>query len=168
MINYEWPPLGGGGGVAMADIAGALSKRHRVHVLTSGARGLPEQETVGDGDLTVYRCPVFNRNAKAVASIGSMLSFYPSGIRLGARLAQENNYDVINTWFAIPSGPTGVSVASRAKIPHLLTIIGGDIYDPSKWYSPHRNPILGQVVKLIFKGNRIDGSPANVAVGYRH
>ena len=150
-INYEYPPLGGGGGLALQDIANELALRHKVHVLTSGAMDLSGEQRASDRDLTVYRAKVFNRTAKSVASIPSMLSFYPAGIQLGKKLIKENSYDVVNTWFAIPSGPTGVHLASKFHLPHLLTIIGGDIYDPSKWYSPHRNPILGQVVKRVLQ-----------------
>jgi glycosyltransferase involved in cell wall biosynthesis len=78
-----------------------------------------------------------------------MLSFYPFGIAAGMQLVKRYDYDVINTWFAIPSGPTGVHLSRRYRIPHLLTIIGGDIYDPSKWYSPHRNFLLKPVVKHV-------------------
>ncbi len=35
--NYEYPPLGGGGGVVMAALARELAKRHAVTVLTSRA-----------------------------------------------------------------------------------------------------------------------------------
>jgi glycosyltransferase involved in cell wall biosynthesis len=151
LINYEYPPLGGGGGVAMKDIAWELAHRHRVHVLTSAAPGLPLVESASDRDLTIFRTRVLHRNATAVASIPSMLTFYPAGIQLGKRLIKMNSYDVVNTWFAIPSGPTGVYLASKFKLPHLLTIIGGDVYDPSKWYSPHRNFMLGQVVKRVLR-----------------
>lgn len=149
MVNYEWPPLGGGGGVAMETIARELAQHNTVHVLTSGAGGLPSEETIADGRITVFRCPAFLRHSKSVASIASMLAFWPLGVQLGKKLLREYHYDVINTWFAIPSGPAGVGIAKRGDIPHVLTIIGGDIYDPSKWYSPHRNPALKQVVRSV-------------------
>ena len=38
MVNYEYPPLGGGGGIAMMEIAEELAHRHQVHVLTSGIK----------------------------------------------------------------------------------------------------------------------------------
>lgn len=149
IVNYEYPPLGGGGGVATQDIARELAQRHTVHILTSSASGPPETESETDCDLTVFRARVLSRTAKSVASIASMLSFYPFGIAEGTRLVKQYNYDVINTWFAVPSGPTGVHLSRRHGIPHLLSIVGGDIYDPSKWYSPHRNPLLKRVVKRV-------------------
>ncbi|MEO2047697.1 MAG: glycosyltransferase family 4 protein [Pirellulales bacterium] len=149
MINYEYPPLGGGGGVATQDIARELARRHTVHVLTSSATGAPKKESEADCDLTIFRARVLSRNAKSTASITSMLSFYPFGIAEGTKLVKKYGYDVINTMFAIPSGPTGVHLSKRHCIPHLLTIVGGDIYDPTKWYSPHRNPLLKPVVKRV-------------------
>ena len=41
LCNYEYPPLGGGGGVVMAALARELAKRHTVTVLTSRAGDLP-------------------------------------------------------------------------------------------------------------------------------
>jgi L-malate glycosyltransferase len=47
--------------------------------------------------------------------------------------------DVINTHFSIPTGPMAWLVSKILRIPNVLTIIGGDIYDPSKRSSPHRH-----------------------------
>ena len=151
LVNYEYPPLGGGGGVALDAIARQLAERHTVHVLTSMASGLPCEEKIDGLDLTVFRSKTLLRNSKSVASMPSMFAFYPMGSMLGRKLAKEHGYDVMNTWFAIPTGPTGTHIAKKAKIPHLLTIIGGDIYDPSKWYSPHRNRLLGSVVRRVLR-----------------
>src|SRR4030042_1597376 len=145
MINYEFPPLGGGGGVASYEIAKALAARdHEVDVLTTKWRGLPSKEVV-DG-LSVYRAPVVGRGRLATASIPSMLSFLPSGIATGYRTLGRRGYDVLNTHFAIPSGPTGVALSRLFRTPPLITIIGGDIHDPSMRLYPSENPLLGPVV----------------------
>ena len=148
MINYEFPPLGGGGGVASYEIAKALLARdHEVDVLTTKWRGLPSEEVV-DG-LTVYRAPVVGRGDLATASFLSMLSFLPMGIARGHGALRKKRYDVLNTHFAIPSGPTGVALSRLFRTPHVLTIIGGDIYDPSKRLSPSQNPLLRVVVRRV-------------------
>ena len=36
---------------------------------------------------------------------------------------------------------------------------GGDIYDPSKWYTPDKNPLLGAAVRRV-----LAASDAHVAV----
>ena len=151
LVNYEYPPLGGGGGIAMMEIAKELARRHEVHVLTSGTKGLAAVERHASLNLTVHRAHVLGRSDRATASFASMLTFPISSIRLGNKLLGEKRFDVINTWFAIPSGITGAAIARKHKVPHVLTVIGGDIYDPSKWYSPHRFFPAGVAVKWVLR-----------------
>ncbi len=151
LVNYEYPPLGGGGGIAMMEIAQELARRHEVHVLTSGVSSLPAVEKHESLNLTIHRAYVMGRSDRATASFASMAAFLPAGIRRGNQLIAEHKFDVINTWFAIPSGITGASIARKNKVPHVLTVIGGDIYDPSKWYSPHQFFPAGLAVKRVLR-----------------
>ena len=154
MVNYEYPPLGGGGGIAMKEIAEELAKSHEVHVLTSGTSSLPRLEKHPALNLTLHRARVVGRSARATASFLSMAAYLPAGCREGSRLLAQQQFDVVNTWFAIPSGIVGGTIARRHGVPHVLTVIGGDIYDPSKWYSPHRFFLSGLGVKWAL--NRAD------------
>ena len=145
LCNYEYPPLGGGGGVASADIAEELAKTHDVTVLTSKGKSGARRDVVNG--VVVVRVPVFGRNARSTASLASMLSYVPLAIQEGDRLVGDEPFDVVNTHFAIPTGPAGDRIARRAGIPNVLTVHGGDLYDPSKFLSPHRHAVLRRVVQ---------------------
>jgi glycosyltransferase involved in cell wall biosynthesis len=152
--NYEYPPLGGGGGMFTSFIAKEMANHHEVTVFTSQARGLPSQQVV-EG-VTIIRVPVLFRKQEAVASLISMMTFIPMAIRIGKGLLQNNNYDLINTHFALPTGPVGDALARYAGIPNVLTLHGGDVYDPSKFISPHRNPVLrAWIRRLLRKADRV-------------
>lgn len=158
--NYEYPPLGGGGGVINKDMAEELAKKHTVHVLTSQGMGLPSVRV--ENGVTVFRVPVFFRSRQAAANMPSMLAFLPSGYLKGRKLIEEHNYDIINTHFAVPTGPVGKWLAKKAKIPNVLCVHGGDLYDPSKWASPHRHSILRSIVRgVLRKADTIIGGSSN-------
>ena len=155
VINYEYPPIGGGGGVICKDISEEIaSKGHRITVITSHYGSLPEQEKLNG--VAIIRLPVIMRGKKDVASILSMISYVPLCIRKAATLLQREKYDVINTHFAIPSGPAGQYISDRYGIPNVLSIHGGDIFDPSKSLSPHDTIGLKQTVrKMLKKADRV-------------
>ncbi|UCG11816.1 MAG: glycosyltransferase family 4 protein [Deltaproteobacteria bacterium] len=147
--NYEYPPLGGGGGVINALIAQEMAKHHEVTVLTSQGLGLP-RENIESG-VRVVRAPVFFRKQESVATLRSMLAYIPMGIRAGHELIKANHYDVINTYFVLPTGPVGNALSNSGGIPNVLTLLGGDIYDPSKFLSPHRHPVLRAAVRHLLR-----------------
>lgn len=155
-VNYEYPPLGGGGGVVMAALARQLALRHEVTVLTSRAFGQPAS-AIEDG-VEVIRVPVLFRRRRATANFASMFAFLFSGLWRGIALMRERRYDVINTHFVLPTGPVGHLLSRFYGLPNVLSVHGGDLYDPSKKMSPHRHAPLRAAVRIL-----IDG--ADVVVG---
>lgn len=159
MLNYEFPPLGGGGGVACYHIAKELAKNHQVDYLTTAFRGLPKFEVV-DG-INVYRVPVLGRKELSTATLLSMLTFFPSSLLKGIKLCRVNQYDIINTHFVIPSGPSGVFLSKLFNVPIVMSVHGGDIYDPSKKWSPHRHFILRKMITWLLGKSDIITAQSN-------
>ncbi|MBT8439229.1 MAG: glycosyltransferase family 4 protein [Gammaproteobacteria bacterium] len=158
--NYEYPPLGGGGGVINKQIAEELAKQHEVVVLTS--QGLGKPRFIVENGVMVHRVPVFFRSRQAAANMPSMLAYLPSGYKTGRRLMRDNNFDIINTHFAVPTGPLGNWLSEKFSIPNVLSVHGGDLYDPSKWISPHRHAILRRLVRsLLRKADAVVGQSSN-------
>jgi glycosyltransferase involved in cell wall biosynthesis len=149
-INYEYPPVGGGGGYICKNIMDELAENgHQITVITSHFDSLPKEEVFGNIDI--YRVPVLLRTKQDVGSLPSLLSYVPSCISKAQKLMKKTRFDIINTHFAIPSGPAGYYLSKKSGIPNVLTIYGGDIYDPTKFLSPHKTPILKNTVRRMLE-----------------
>ena len=147
--NYEYPPLGGGGGVVMAALARQLALRHEVTVLTSRAGDLAAESV--EGGVRVVRVPVFFRRELAVANFPSMFAYLPTGFARGLQLGRHSAFDVINTHFVVPTGPLGQALARMHRVPNVLSVHGGDLFDPSKRSSPHLHAPLRTAVRSMLR-----------------
>ena len=141
-------------------LAEELAKRHEVTILTSQGLELPHKETVNN--VRIIRVPVFFRRQKAAANIPSMLAYLPMGISAGKKLLDSESFDIINTHFALPSGPVGAALSKYAHIPNVLSVHGGDLYDPSKFASPLKHLILRYwIKKLLRRADAVVGQSKN-------
>jgi len=148
MLNYELPPLGGGGGVFCVKLAkGYINAGYTVDYVTSGYKDLKKFEVI-EG-INIYRVPAIGRKGLQTASMLSMLSYVVFGTIKSIQLLLKNRYTFIHSIFVIPSGPVGYIVSKLFKIPHLLTLVGGDIYDPSKKTSPHRKWYWKKIISFL-------------------
>jgi glycosyltransferase involved in cell wall biosynthesis len=138
MLNYEYPPLGGGA----SPITGALSQRlaqagHAVDVVTMEFQGLPRFEE--HGQLRVYRVAAVRRS-QVRASTREMLSYLPSALRQGLALTRTRRYDLIHSHFVIPTSIVAALLRQAHRLPSVITIHGSDVpgYNPDRFKLGHR------------------------------
>jgi len=139
LLCHEYPPLGGGGGVGAKQYAEAWAQKgNHVTVLTSWRRG-PKFKEIQNG-VRIVRVITIPSKDRATFSFVSMFSYIVSGfvhILWNIHFYRKNH--IINSHFCIPTGLLAFIVSKLLCLPNVLTIIGGDIYDPTKKSSPHRH-----------------------------
>lgn len=162
-INFEYPPVGGGGGVANKILIDELVKKHQITLITSSFQGLPNKEKIGN--LNILRVPIAFRRSASVSTFASLFSFPLSGAILGIGILKKEKFDLIHSVSAIPSAVTGLIFAKIASLPHVLTVIGGDVYDPTRLLSPNRNIVIRWIVTSVIRFSDAVISPSSELAG---
>ncbi|HEU4699166.1 MAG TPA: glycosyltransferase [Gemmatimonadales bacterium] len=125
LLNYEFPPLGGGAGVASAALARSLAARGvTVDVVTAAVGAAPECVRWGRR-LAVYRVAT-GRTRLHQASVGDAARYLAAALPLVRRLARRHRYDVAHCFFSLPTGvllPVGGLGAART----VVSLRGSDV-----------------------------------------
>lgn len=125
LINYEYPPIGGGAGNATHFLAQAMLKLgHKVTVLTSAwkeHRGVDRE-----GDFCLIRLNS-KRQHPSMASHREMASFVQKAFSHLPQLVREEGITHAIIFFTIPNGPLGWWLKTKYNIPYIVSLRGGDV-----------------------------------------
>lgn len=125
LVNYEFPPLGGGAANATQFTGRALARQgHEVWVLTAAFR---EQVGLSTEDgMNVARVAARRASADR-SSLGEMLSFALAAPRPALRIARDRRIEGVIVYFTVPCGHVGYLVRRRFGIPYVVSLRGGDV-----------------------------------------
>ena len=143
VLNYEFPPLGGGASPVSYDICKYLVQRgHRVVVITMGYKDLEKHEII-DG-IEIYRLTCI-RSKVNVCHPWEQLSYIISAVIFLKKHLKQNEYDVNHTHFIIPTGVISKWLKKKYGIPYVITAHGSDVLGHNnkrfRWlYSLLKNP----------------------------
>jgi glycosyltransferase involved in cell wall biosynthesis len=132
ILNYEYPPLGGGAGIATRHLAERFALQgHKVHVVTAWFPGEPE--FISEGNLSIMRLPSLRKRTYKSNPI-EMLSWARQALRYFKQLPAEKMFDICLANFTLPGGPVAQYVCKKWNIPFVILSHGHDI----PWFAPRQ------------------------------
>jgi glycosyltransferase involved in cell wall biosynthesis len=148
MLNYEFPPIGGGAANAHLCLLRQYAGNDdlRVDVLTSAPKpGFVAEKFAGN--ITVYRVGIhkkhlhFWRKIEVIEWLVRAKSHY-------RRLLRENDYDLVHAFFGFPTG--WLCYRTAGKLPYIISLRGSDV--PGKHARLQLEyKILGPVFSAIWR-----------------
>jgi glycosyltransferase involved in cell wall biosynthesis len=130
MLNYEFPPLGGGASPVSYEIAkGYVKLGHKVDVVTMHYRGLPYFEKK-DG-IKIYRVKCL-RSKKEICHPWEQLTYIISAKRFLKKHLKSNKYDINHTHFIIPTGIISLWLKKKYDLDYIVTSHGSDVLGYNK------------------------------------
>jgi glycosyltransferase involved in cell wall biosynthesis len=146
MLNYEFPPIGGGAANAnlclLKEYAG--KDNLRVDVLTSAAKPGFSEENFAE-NITIYRVGLHKkslhywRRTEVIEWLIKARGHY-------RRLVRENNYDLAHAFFGFPTG----YLCRSGSLPYIISLRGSDVPGANARLQLDYK-ILGSVFKKIWK-----------------
>jgi len=125
LLNYEFPPLGGGASNATYHTALELQKRgHKVDVLTARDKAGPAHENI-DG-VQVFRIPSLRIgiHTAGIRGAASYLAF--ARLKL-ASLMRKTRYDLMHYYFGLPTGLLSLYSHGKHGVPYIVSLRGSDV-----------------------------------------
>ena len=139
-LNYEYPPLGGGAGVATEAILNEWKDApdFEVHLVTSAVSGKYEKAQLGTS-VFVHRLPIGKNSSKLhsqssrelIAYYFAALFFLPGFI---LREQKKGKFDATLAFFTVPCAALAFIVSVFFRIPYVVSLRGADVPGFSEKY----------------------------------
>ncbi|MFA5125789.1 MAG: glycosyltransferase family 4 protein [archaeon] len=141
MLNYEFPPLGGGAANANFYLLKEFSKVKNLEIdlITSSANNKYEEEQFSK-NIRIFKLDVHKKDLQ-FWKMKEILSWSMQAYNLSKKLIKHNNYGLCHCWFGWPSGIIGY--LNRKELPYIVALRGSDV--------PGYNVRLEKLDTIVFK-----------------
>lgn len=145
ILNYEYPPLGGGAATATYNLLQQLKDKDDIElILLTSSVGKYMEESIGD-NVRVVRLDIDKEGGLHNQSNKNLLKY--SGKAFKWMLKNRKEYDLIHAFFGIPSGFLAMLIGK----PYIVSLRGSDVPFYSKKYEKLDKYIFQHLSKLIWK-----------------
>jgi len=148
MLNYEFPPIGGGAGMAHKALLGKYARSADLHVdvLTSGRRpGLTTERPAAN--ISITRVGIDKKDLHHWRRF-EVLQWLRRARGHYRRMLDENDYALVHAFFGFPTGWLCYRTAGR--IPYILSLRGSDVPGPNLRLQLEYK-LLGPVFRAIWR-----------------
>lgn len=147
VLNYEYPPLGGGASPVSKDIAEKLADRgNEVTVVTMHFKGLQKEENINGVHIIRISCW---RSKKNICHPWEQAHFLWKAWAFLQVYLKTRSFDIVHCHFLIPTGILAVLIKNIFRIPFVVTIHGSDIpgFNPDRFQLLHKftRPLLRKI-----------------------
>lgn len=125
LVNYEYPPVGGGAAVATRSLAAALrAAGHEVTVLTAMTGGEPPVSV--EAGVTVHRVPCLRRGVHDMGLFGALTFLAAAAWRLPG-IVRPAHFDCALFYFVVPTGLLAPLWNRLTGKPYVVALRGSDV-----------------------------------------
>jgi L-malate glycosyltransferase len=124
MLNYEFPPLGGGAANANYYLLKELAKEKDLVIdLVTSSVGKFKKEKFSQ-NITLHRLDIGkDKNNLHYQTNKDLLVYSLKAYFYSKKLVKKNNYDLVHAWFGIPNG----FIALLLGKPYIVALRGSDV-----------------------------------------
>lgn len=125
MLNYEYPPFGGGTGIACMQLLQTLvaDRSVAVDLVTSGPGPGVQRQRLSDL-VAIHHLPIGKRD-RQLWRASELASWTVKAFAYSRGLIGAGNYDLCHCWGSWPAGVIGH--AFRQKLPYIVSLRGSDV-----------------------------------------
>jgi glycosyltransferase involved in cell wall biosynthesis len=148
MLNYEFPPIGGGAGKVHLNMLKEYSKRKdlNIDVLTSAPQ--PGNQIIKLSDnINIHKVGVHKKNLHFWRKIEILEWFVKAG-HYYKKLIKHKKYDFVHSFFGFPTG--WFCYRSKNKLPYIISLRGSDVPGKNLRFA-FEYKLLGIIFKAIWK-----------------
>ncbi len=139
MLNYEYPPLGGGAGNATYYLLKELAKEKNINItLVTSSIGKYQEKNISD-NVKIYFLNIGKKGNLHYQSNKDILNYTLRAYLFCKKLNKKNNFDLVHAFFGIPCG----YIAMKLDLPYIVSLRGSDV--------PFYNKRFYWLDKIIFQ-----------------